>query len=115
MKKGDKVYIVEIRRRAEPIIHEKEILSVGTKYITVNIYDGRETRFSKQPPYRQDTNYTPDYSMYFNVQEYHDSVELNKLRQAIQSETSGYSFKPTLETARKLAEILNIEVPSTVN
>jgi len=113
MQVGDNVYLKPsnnaARRTTE--IREWKIKSVGRKYFEA--WDGERDHSAMKfyiDGFKQVTNYTPDWIVYFSKQEILDENEFYKLFNDIRTVFNGYSKpKLTLEQLRKIKNIIDSE------
>jgi len=97
-------------RRGAPQIVEGTIITVGKKYYTIKTkYDlHREYKFGMED-LKQQTDYSPDYYLYFDKQELLDDKEAAALRKKFNRffEWSGNrQTRLTLEQLRRINEII---------
>ena len=110
---GQAVYLTpsnsKIRRGAPPIV-EGTIITVGRKYYTVKTtYDIHHKYKFDVNDLKQQTNYSPDYYLYFDKQELLDDKEAAALRKKFNRffEWSGNrQTRLTLEQLRRINEII---------
>lgn len=112
MQVGDKVYLNPYGNKAgygNKEIREYEIKKIGRKYFEV-WKDKSEISIIKfhLDNFRQVTNYTPDWRLYFSKQEILDEQEYNQLLEEV-TEVFRHYGKPnlSLEQLRKIKDIIS--------
>lgn len=79
IKKGDTVYIASDDRRHFGQEYEAKVVSVGSKYISIERY-GRNVQFSKETGYMKDWS---EWKMYPSVEDYKKEKEADEKRMYI--------------------------------
>ena len=115
-KKGQKVYVLPVGdyRDRNGEIHEPRegfIKTVGRIYFTIDLPCSRytmELKFDKSYPFRQKTNYAPDYMLYFS---HDDAINAQRKRHIFCDVRAGIAIRPiksfTLEQLEKIKAVLD--------
>jgi len=109
MQVGQKVYLKPIgdQSRISSKILECEVSKVGRKFIYIESGHRNETKFHADT-LRQVTRYSPDWQIYFSLQEIEDEKEFNDLHHQLES-TFRYGSKKqfTLDQLRQIKRIID--------
>lgn len=84
--KGQTVYVKEsVYRKKEPIIHQVQVCSVGRKYVTVQFNSWKRVRFDATNNFREDTEYTPNLSIYLSKEEIERETERREKERKVEN------------------------------
>ena len=110
MKIGDKVWVKSTGRTYKWDKKEYIITKIGRKYLEVNMEgysDAFAIKFDMSNDFRHATNYSPDYILYFSLQDILDEEEYNLLLGNIRKLFGTYGkCKLSLEQLRQIDEII---------
>ncbi|WP_081390270.1 beta barrel domain-containing protein [Paenibacillus odorifer] len=113
MKTGDTVYLKAIgnegRRHKEVHVVEYKIGKIGRKYFEVykEDYESYTIKFRIESN-RQHTDYSPDWELYFSMQEVLDKEESERLSRKLGEKFGSYGrVDLTLDQLRRISQIVN--------
>ncbi|PYY28307.1 beta barrel domain-containing protein [Paenibacillus illinoisensis] len=116
MKSGDIVFLKAVgnnaRYRNDTYVEEYVVGSIGRKYFDV-YKDGNKSRTIKfrLSGLRQHTDYSPDWKLYFSMQEILDEEESERLSGKLREIFNSYGkINLTLDQLRRISQIVNEQI-----
>jgi hypothetical protein len=116
MKSGDIVFLKAVgnnaRNRNDTYVEEYVVGSIGRKYFDVH-KDGNKSWTIKfrLDGLRQHTDYSPDWKLYFSMQEILDEEEFKKLSGKLRVKFGQYGkIDLTLDQLRRISQIVNEQI-----
>lgn len=115
--KGQKVYLYSLPSarysNTGPCIFERQVISVGSKYITVADANSHiePIKFDIHDDFRQKTDYSPSYKLYLSEQDIYDDIERKQLFQEIKERFS-FRNQYKLSTLKQISALLDADIDS---